>query len=254
MRQRPQATVVARALPARLNEFDTKQLLAGHGVPSLTGVVARDADAAVAAAAQIGYPVVLKILSADIAHKTEAGGVRLALQGEAEVRAAAASIASSARVYDASARIDGLLVQPMAAGGVAELIAGVTRDPVFGAALTVGLGGVLTEIYRDVSHRLLPVDAAMVREMLESLKAWPLLDGFRGRPVADVDAACQAIAALAGAVTALGEQVLEAEINPLQVRAQGQGADALDALVLVKSQPEPTAAPAGQSHPQEETA
>ncbi|MEG3059906.1 MAG: acetate--CoA ligase family protein [Comamonas sp.] len=254
MRQRPQASVAAAALPARLNEFDTKQLLAGHGVPALTGLVARDADAAVAAAAQIGYPVVLKVLSADIAHKTEAGGVRLALQDEAQVRAAAAGILASAQAYDASARIDGLLVQPMASGGVAELIAGVTRDPVFGAALTVGLGGVLTEIYRDVAHRLLPVDAAMVGEMLASLKAWPLLDGFRGRPVADVDAACQAVAALAGAVTALGEQVLEAEINPLQVRARGRGADALDALVLVKPQPRPAAAPAGQSHPQEETA
>jgi succinyl-CoA synthetase beta subunit len=254
MRQWPQAGIAAAALPARLNEFDTKQLLAGHGVPALTGLVARDADAAVSAAAQIGYPVVLKILSADIAHKTEAGGVRLALQDEAQVRAAAAGILASAQAYDASARIDGLLVQPMASGGVAELIAGVTRDPVFGAALTVGLGGVLTEIYRDVAHRLLPVDAAMVGEMLASLKAWPLLDGFRGRPVADVDAACQAVAALARAVTALGEQVLEAEINPLQVRALGHGADALDALVLVRPQPQPTAAPAGQSHPQEETA
>ncbi len=253
-RQQAQPRAAGPTLPARLNEFDTKQLLAGHGVPALAGVVVRDAEEAVAAAHGIGYPVVLKILSADIAHKTEAGGVRLALADAAAVRSAATQILQSAHAYDPHARIDGLLVQPMATGGVAELIAGVTHDPVFGPALTVGLGGVLTELYRDVAHRLLPVDARMVREMLQSLRAWPLLDGFRGRPVADVDAACAAIAALGDAAWALRDQVQEVEINPLQVRAQGQGADALDALVLVKPQAGPARAPAAQFQPQEETA
>lgn len=122
----------------------------------------------------------------------------------------------------------------MARGGVAELIAGVTHDPVFGPVLTVGLGGVLTELYRDASHRLLPVDAAMVQEMLRSLRAWPLLDGFRGRPPADVPAACDNVAALAAAASALGPQAQAIEINPFQVCALGEGAFALDALVLVR--------------------
>lgn len=226
----------AASLPARLNEHDTKKLLAEYGVAAVRELPAADADAAAQAAARIGYPVALKILSADIAHKTEAGGVRLGLADEAALRAACAGMLESVRRHAPQARIDGFLVQPMAAGGIAELIAGVTHDPVFGPTLTVGLGGVLTEIYRDASHRLLPVDAAMAGDMLRELKAWPLLDGFRGRPRADVAAACASIAALCRAAAALAPQVRETEINPLQVRAQGEGAVALDALVLVTSE------------------
>ncbi|MDO9165829.1 MAG: acetate--CoA ligase family protein [Rhodoferax sp.] len=224
----------APALPVRLNEHDTKRLLAGFGVQTVAEQPAANADAAAVAARAIGYPVALKILSADIAHKTEAGGVRLNIQDDAALRAACAEVLESARRYDDKARIDGVLVQAMASGGVAELIAGVTHDPVFGPALTVGLGGVLTELYRDASHRLLPVDAAMAAEMLRELKAWPLLDGFRGRPLADVESACASVAALSDASAALGDQAREIEINPLQVRARGQGAVALDALLLVR--------------------
>lgn len=224
----------APALPARLNEHDTKRLLAGFGVQMVAEQPAADADAAAAAAEAIGYPVALKILSADIAHKTEAGGVRLNIQDDVALRAACAEVLESARCYDEKARIDGVLVQAMASGGVAELIAGVTHDPVFGPALTVGLGGMLTELYRDASHRLLPVDAAMAAEMLRELKAWPLLEGFRGRPLADVESACASVAALSNASAALGDQAQEIEINPLQVRARGQGAVALDALLLVR--------------------
>ena len=232
LRASVQAPAQATVLPPRLNEHDTKQALAVHGVPFPPERVAADADAAVAAAAALGYPVVVKVLSADIAHKTEVGGVRLNLADEAQVRAACEAIARSVAQKAPQARVDGFLVQPMVGGGVAELIAGVTHDPVFGPALTVGLGGVLTELYRDVSHRLLPVDATMAEEMLRSLKAWPLLDGFRARPVADVAAAAAAIEALSRAALALGPQAREIEVNPLQVRASGHGAAALDALIV----------------------
>ena len=232
LRASVQAPAQATVLPSRLNEHDTKQALAVHGVPFPPERVAANADAAVAAAAALGYPVVVKVLSADIAHKTEVGGVRLALANEAQVRAACEAIAASVAQHAPQAKVDGYLVQPMVGGGVAELIAGVTHDPVFGPALTVGLGGVLTELYRDVSHRLLPVDAAMADDMLRSLKAWPLLDGFRGRPVADVAAAAAAIESLSRAALALGPQAREIEVNPLQVRASGQGAAALDALIV----------------------
>ncbi|MGJ7525392.1 acetate--CoA ligase family protein [Variovorax sp. GB1P17] len=234
LRAAPPRHDAAPPLPAKLNEHDTKTLLARFGVPSLPEKVCTDADAAVRAAEAFGWPVALKILSADIAHKTEAGGVRLNIADAASLRTACAEVLAAARQYDASARIDGLLVQPMARDGVAELIAGVTHDAVFGPALTVGLGGVLTELYRDASHRLLPVDASMVGDMLRALKAWPLLDGFRGRPKADVDAACASISALSDAATALAAQAQELEINPLQVRARGEGAAALDALVLMR--------------------
>ncbi|HJV84519.1 MAG TPA: acetate--CoA ligase family protein [Noviherbaspirillum sp.] len=218
---------------AGLDEYQTKLLLAEFGVPPVPEMPAANADAAVEAAGRIGYPVVLKVLSADIAHKTEAGGVRLNLQDEAQVRAAFQAIMESARSYAPDARIHGVLVQPMSKG-VAELIAGITHDPVFGATITVGLGGVLTELYRDVSHRILPVDESMVSDMLHSLKAYPLLDGYRGKAKADVGAAIAAIAALSRASQALGAAAQEIEINPLQVREAGSGAVAIDALLLAR--------------------
>lgn len=217
------------APPARHDEHGLKQWLAHHGVPAAAERGATTADDAVAAAEQLGYPVALKILSPDIAHKTEAGGVRLHLQDADQVRQAHAAIFASCRRLQPRARLDGVLVARMETG-VAELIVGATRDAVFGWMLTVGLGGVLTELYRDVSQRLLPVDEAMVREMLQELRAYPLLTGYRGRPAGDVDAACAAIAAFARAVQALPEPPAALEINPLLVRAQGQGVCALDAL------------------------
>lgn len=225
-------TAGGQALPASLNEHQTKQLLAAHGVAPVPEQVASDADGAVAAAQALGWPVVLKILSADIPHKTEVGGVRLNIADAAALREACAGMREQVARELPQARIDGFLVQPMARGGVAELIAGITHDPVFGAALTVGLGGVLTELYRDASHRLLPVDEALVQQMLGELKAWPLLDGFRGRPLGDVQAACASIAGLSRAALALGPQAAEIEINPLLVRPRGEGAIALDALIV----------------------
>ena len=219
------------ALPATLDEYRCKQLLAAQGVSASADRVATTPDEAAAAADALGYPVVLKVLSPDIAHKTEAGGVKLRLADAAEVRRAFDDILASARRYDATARIEGVLVGRMESG-VAELIVGATRDPVFGMTLTVGLGGVLTELYKDVSHRVLPVDEAMARDMLAELKAFPLLTGYRGRAHGDVGAACAAIAAFSRAVLALGDAVQEVEVNPLLVRAEGQGVCMLDALVL----------------------
>jgi succinyl-CoA synthetase beta subunit len=221
------------ALPPQLDEYRCKQLLAAHGVSASGERVATTADQAAAAADALGYPVVLKVLSPDIAHKTEAGGVKLRLATAAEVRLAFEDILANARRYDAAARIEGVLVGRMEVG-VAELIVGATRDPVFGMTLTVGLGGILTELYKDVSHRVLPVDEAMAREMLGELKAFPLLTGYRGRPQGDVDAACAAIAGFSRAVLAMGDQVQEVEVNPLLVKEQG--VCMLDALILTAPQ------------------
>lgn len=221
----------APALAMPCNEYEARQYLSGHGVPGVAERVAATADEAVAAADALGYPVVLKVLSADVPHKTEAGGVRLGLADAGAVRRAHAEILASVARHVPQARIDGLLVQAMAAGGV-ELIVGAVDDPVFGPALTVGLGGVLTELYRDVSHRLLPVDAHTAQEMLRELKAFPLLDGFRNSPLRDVPAACTAIAAFSEAVLALGSAAREVEINPLLVREREQGVAMLDALIV----------------------
>lgn len=218
-------------MPARADEYRTKQYLSACGVQSVDEAVATTADEAAAVAEKMGFPVVLKVLSADIAHKTEAGGVRLRLQSAAQVHQAFDEVMVSARHYAPTAQIEGALLQKMESG-VAELILGATRDPVFGMTLTVGLGGVLTELYKDVSHRVLPVDAGMARAMLEELKAFPLLTGYRGRPLGDVTATCQAIAAFSRAVLALQEQADEVEVNPLLVKESGQGVRMLDALVI----------------------
>ena len=232
---RQQAAPARMALPESLDEFRTKQLLVQNGMPAGAERVATTADEAAAAADAIGYPIVLKVLSADIAHKTEAGGVRLRLQNAQEVRTAFDEVLASARRYAPEARIEGALICKMEAG-VAELIVGATRDPVFGMTLTVGLGGVLTELYKDVSHRVLPVDEGMALEMLGELKSFPLLTGYRGRPLGDVDAACAAIAGFSRAVLALQEQADEVEVNTLLGKELGQGVCMLDALVLPAAQ------------------
>lgn len=214
-----------------LNEMCTKQLLAQFGVRSVEEIAAADADAAVSAARKLGYPVALKVLSADITHKTEVGGVHLHLNNDDAVVLAFNDVIASAARHAPKAKVDGVLLQRMSRG-VAELIVGITHDPVFGAALTVGLGGELTELYGDVSHRLLPVDAVTAEQMLRELTAYRLLDGFRNRPLADVPAANEAIAALARAAQALHAVASEIEINPLLVCKRGEGALALDALII----------------------
>ncbi|OZI17774.1 acetate--CoA ligase family protein [Bordetella genomosp. 7] len=195
---------------------------------------ARDADQAVAQADALGYPVALKIVSADLPHKTEAGGVALQLGDADAVRNAYDRVVAAAARHAPRARLDGVLVQRMERG-VAELIVGATRDPVFGPVLTVGLGGVLTELYQDTAHRLLPIDAAEAEAMLRELKVFPLLDGYRGKPKADLAAACRAMVAVGQALLAT-PQAAEIEVNPLLVKEAGQGVAVLDALILPISQ------------------
>ena len=217
--------------PLPCNEADARAYVAAFGLPQARVHYARGADEAVAQAQAAGYPVALKILSADIAHKTEAGGVALGLADDAAVRAAFDQVRQAAAQAQPDARIDGVMVQKMERG-VAELIVGATRDPVFGPVLTVGLGGVLTEIYQDTSHRLLPVDENVALQMLHELKAFALLDGYRGKPRADLAAACRSIVAIGNALLAAPAHVAEIEVNPLLIQEAGQGVAVLDALIL----------------------
>uniref|UniRef100_UPI00289F211A acetate--CoA ligase family protein n=1 Tax=Achromobacter mucicolens TaxID=1389922 RepID=UPI00289F211A len=153
------------------------------------------------------------------------------LADDEAVRAAWADVTQAAARAQPGARIDGVMVQKMERG-VAEIIVGATRDPVFGPVLTVGLGGVLTEIYQDTSHRLLPVDEDIALQMLRELKAFALLDGFRGKPRGDVAAACQRIVAIGKALLAAPAHVSQIEVNPLLIKEAGQGVAVLDALIL----------------------
>lgn len=220
-----------------MDEHQARQWLAGFGVPVGAEAAAATPEDAARAAEAIGFPVAVKVLSPDIVHKTEVGGVRLGLANAQQVREAAAEVAAAASQAVPQARQRGVLVQQMASGAC-ELIVGVTRDPVFGLAMTVGLGGIFTEIFHDVQHRLLPVDRAMARDMLAGLRGYRLMTGFRGKPAADIGAAADAIAALSDAAMSLGDSLAEMEVNPLLVRAAGHGAVALDALVLMQ-QPSP---------------
>lgn len=222
-------TAAAPALPC--NEADARAYVAACGLPQAVARVARSADDAVREARLAGYPVVVKILSADIAHKTEAGGVALNLADDDAVREAYVQVTQAAARAQPDARIDGVIVQAMERG-VAEIIVGATRDPVFGPVLTVGLGGVLTEIYQDTSHRLLPVDEDIALQMLRELKAFALLDGFRGRPRGDLAAACSSIVAVGNALLAAPAHVAQVEVNPLLIKEAGQGVAVLDALIL----------------------
>jgi len=205
---------------AVLTEAEAKALFAKVGVPVVEERRAATAGAAADAAAAMGFPVVLKLDSPDIAHKTEIGGVKLNLRDATAVRAAFEEITASARRHAPAARIDGVLVQRMAPKGV-ELILGVRRDPQFGPMVLVGTGGVQAELWRDVALDLAPVTPERAEAMLRSLKGFPLLDGFRGAPKADIGAVARAVSAFSCLAAAAGERLQEAEVNPLIAGAWG---------------------------------
>lgn len=192
-------------------------MLAAAGLPVPQGVRAANADEAVAAAETLGYPVAVKALG--VAHKSEAGAVKLNLRDADSVRAAAQAMAGMGH---------GLYVERMVTGGIAELIVGVTRDPLFGPVMTVGTGGVLVELLKDSATLLLPSSRDEIDAALRSLKMFPLLDGYRGRTKADVAAAADAIAKIADFALANADRLEELDVNPLIVCEQGAWvADAL---------------------------
>ena len=220
----------AQALPSGpINEAEAKRLLADAGVPFAPERTARTRDEAVAAAQEIGFPIVLKVLSPDIAHKSEAGGVVLGLQDADAVGNAHDAMMARVREREPDARLDGALVARMIEGGV-ETVIGIKRDPVFGPVVMFGLGGVYVEVLKDVTLRLAPVDHAIAREMIRRIKGFPLLAGVRGKPAADLDALADAIVAMSrfGAAHA----VASAEINPFI--ALPEGGYAVDALILTE--------------------
>ncbi|MGK7870070.1 acetate--CoA ligase family protein [Falsiroseomonas sp. E2-1-a20] len=214
------------------NEADAKRILEAAGIPMVPEAACASVEDAVAAAEAIGYPVVAKILSPDILHKSEMGGVLLGLGHADAVRAGFATLMQRARAHAPEARIDGVLVAKQVTGGV-EIALGVVRDPVFGPMAMVGLGGVFIEIFKDVAFRRCPVDAGQAEAMIRSLRGFPLLDGARGKPKADVAALAQALVALSRFAAAAGPRLASAEINPLLVLPAGQGAFAADAVIEV---------------------
>jgi acyl-CoA synthetase (NDP forming) len=213
------------------NEFHAKRVLATAGISVPTEILAQTADQAAEAARSIGFPVVLKVASEDIAHKTEVGGVALRLQDEAAVRQAHARILESAQRLAPGARIDGVVVAPMVSGGV-ELIAGISRDPVFGPVVMVGMGGIHAEVLKDVAVQVAPVSPPEALAMIRKLRLFPLLDGARGQPRADIEAAAILVARLSEFACWHADAVAEIDLNPVLVRPEGQGVVVLDALMV----------------------
>ncbi|MCR8547495.1 acetate--CoA ligase family protein [Salipiger sp. P9] len=223
------------ALPAGetvLAEREATALLQDYGMSFTPQGAATEAEAAATLAENLGFPVVLKIDSPDIAHKTEAGGVKLGLRDAGEVKAAFAEIMTSAAAYDAKARIDGVLVQKMAPKGF-EVLLGLTRHGAFGLQMAVGIGGTFVEILRQVALRPLPVSRADAEEMVDETLLGDLLGGFRGSGPYDRAALIEAILALSDAACDLGDRLDELDVNPLLVLPEGQGVMALDALIVL---------------------
>lgn len=218
---------------ALLTEVEVKALLRAAGLPMVSEHLACSAEeagrCAESAAEEVGWPVVMKVVSRDVPHKTEAGGVRLDVGSTEAARRAYAEIVLAVRRAHPGARIDGVVVQPLIEAGQSVLV-GLVRDPVFGWMMTVGLGGVLTELYADLAHRLLPVDSCMAHEMLRELRSFPLLAGYRGSAPCDVEALAGFIEALSRFVLEHGERWAELEINPVIALPVGRGVVAVDAL------------------------
>jgi acetate---CoA ligase (ADP-forming) subunit beta len=216
-----------------LTELESKQVLRDLGIPTTLGQLATSEEEAVRAAEAMGYPVVLKIASPDIVHKSDVGGVKLHLQDGEAVRQAFRAMQQSVAAQAPGARVDGISVQPMAAPGV-EVIVGMAKDATFGPVLMFGLGGVLVEVLKDVSFRIVPLSQRDAREMIHDIQGFPMLAGYRGAAPADLEA-LQHILLTLSAFVASTPEIKEIDLNPIY--AYAQGALAVDARVLLEEVP-----------------
>lgn len=222
----------ASDISGKLNEAQAKALLAAAGVPSPREALARDADEAARAATEIGFPVAVKIVSADIPHKTEYGGVALGLGSAEAVRSAVAEMASGIARRLPEAKVAGFLVSEMVVGGV-ETIVGVHRDPAFGPVVTFGLGGTIVELIKDTACALAPLSEAEAMAMVGKLRTAPLLTGWRGSRRLDIESLARAISGLSVLAAQQGGRLVAIEVNPLLVKEHG--VVALDAVVETKA-------------------
>ncbi len=240
--QRPRAdrrpaTMATIELPTgkgALNEMQSLQILSAAGIPVLPGKVAHSREEAACHAASMGRPIAMKVLSADILHKSDAGGVRLNIAGAQAAAQAYDDILSSVARHAADARVDGVLLAPMVKGGT-ECIMGAHVDPVFGPVIMFGLGGIFVEVLKDVSFRLAPFDEQEARSMIEETRALALLQGARGQPLADIDAIAHALSALSRLAHKARNRIASIDVNPFVALPQGEGAVALDALIVLRT-------------------
>ena len=219
------AQLLKAATGKQLNEQQACAVFGALGVPQAQTAVMVDANTKI----DIGYPVVAKILSPDIAHKTDAGGVILNVCDASQLKKAAEDIYSRVKAKHPQAKLNGILVQRMERG-LAEVIVGYKRDPQVGPLVVIGVGGVLAEIYHDFAMRIAPVTPETAMEMIEEVKGLAVIRGYRSLPKGDCAALAQAVAAFSQ--LAAFDDIAEAEINPLIVRKDGDGVVAVDGLIV----------------------
>ena len=213
-----------------LTEIESKQILREAGVNTTETRLARTKEEAIAHSQELGFPVVLKIVSPDILHKTDVGGVKLSLNNEEDVGNAYDEIISVIEKREPAAKIQGVSVQPMARPAT-EVIIGMSKDPQFGPVLMFGLGGILVEVLKDVSFRIVPLIRRDAREMIEEIKGYPILEGYRGQEPANI-AILEEILLKVSAFVDSRPEIKELDINP--IFAYRDSALAIDARVILE--------------------
>jgi acyl-CoA synthetase (NDP forming) len=213
-----------------LTEVESKELLKEAGIPVVEAKLARSKKEAVAIGKEMGFPVVLKISSPDVVHKSDSGGVKLGLANAAQVGKAYSEIVSSIKKAYPEAQIEGVSVQRMAPPGV-EVIVGMSKDPQFGPVLMFGLGGILVEVLKDVSFRIVPLTERDAREMIKEIKGYPVLQGYRGQKPASIPALEQLILKVSQFVEK-NPQIKELDLNP--IFAYPDKAVAVDARIILE--------------------
>ena len=216
---------------ATLGEHRSKQLLQRYGIPVVREALLQPGAIEALTTPPLPFPLAVKIESPDVPHKTEAGAVRLGINDLPGLKQAARDVLAAARRHQPDARIDGILVQEMASG--TEVIVGAVNDASFGPTVAFGLGGIFTELIKDVTHRFAPFDAATAREMILEVKGAALLNGYRGRPALDVAALADTLARVSQLAADHADRIAEIDVNPLFVREQG--VVAADALIVLKN-------------------
>jgi acyl-CoA synthetase (NDP forming) len=213
-----------------LLEPEAKTICMEYGIPVTTFRVAKTADEAVKLAEEIGYPTVLKIVSPDVIHKFDVGGVVLSLKSPEDIRNAYKKILENVKKHKPEAKVKGILVQEMAPSST-EVIVGSTKDPQFGPALMFGLGGIFVEVLKDVTFRIAPITERDAREMITEVKAYPILKGYRNQPPADIDAIVKILLKTSKLVMD-HQEIKELDLNPIMVYEKG--AKTVDARIILE--------------------
>jgi acyl-CoA synthetase (NDP forming) len=219
-----------RSYKGLLNEFDSKKVLQAYGLSTTAEAVVGDVEVAVEFADKVGYPVVMKLLSADLPHKSDIGGVQIGLTSESLLRQAYLTLQNVASLHESSSRIEGVLVQEMVRGGV-EVILGAVVDPSFGPMVMFGSGGTHAEVLNDVTFRMAPFNHADAQAMIEETRAFKLLQGIRGAPRADIESLINALLIIGRLIVEHQDELIDIDINPLFVLPAGQGICVVDAVI-----------------------